>query len=70
MMLVFINIFRHTIKCQFTVGTVQYARNNFPLNRFNRSLFVMFLCISLLLWLLYFTCWHVTSFSCANDLIN
>ena len=53
MMLVFINIFRDTIKCQFTVGTVKYTRNNFPLNRFNPCLFVIFLCISLLLWLLY-----------------
>jgi len=38
MMLVFINIFRDITKCQFAVGTVEYARNNFPLNRFNPGL--------------------------------
>jgi len=53
-MFVFINIFRDTIKCQFTVGIVKYSRNNFPLYWFNPSLFVIFLCISILLWLLYF----------------
>jgi len=49
MMLVLINIFWYTISCQFTVGTVKYLRNNFPLYWFNPSLFVIFLCISLLL---------------------
>ena len=69
MRLVFINIFRDTIKCQFAVATLKYSRNNF-------------LCIDLILVcyisvyftssvvVMYFTCWHVTSFSCTNDLIN
>jgi hypothetical protein len=51
-MLVFINIFSETIPYQFTVGTVRYSRNNFPLYRVNPSLFIItFLCISLPLWL-------------------